>query len=308
MDLKKLSPVLGLALLGIILYSINLRALGAVLSGTHPGWLLLAGILALVSLPLMALRWHVLCVPVGLKSPYAHLLTSVAKGVSLGTVTPGKLGELYRAKYLATESGGTIGAALATVVVDRVLDLAVLVITGCVAAALLTHLYLVELPMALILAICLAALAGLTLLIKSAFVRKLLVRIAEMITKRSDIHLQVKDFTRTLSLIGPSAIMRASIITLFIWSINVLCIALILQSLSISVPLWFVALVFPLIGLFNLLPISVSGFGTTQMSAVALLGLRGIGPEPAVAFSLLYIVVGIWFYAVPGIVLYLMRK
>jgi glycosyltransferase 2 family protein len=308
MELKKLSPLIGLAILFVVLYSVDLGELAGIMEQVRFGWLLVACALVFISLPVMALRWSVIAKQAGMASPYWHLVQSVAKGVALGTMTPGKLGELYRATYLARSSGGKIGPALATVVVDRVLDLAMLIISGSIAVIVLTHTHLIELPTLLLVSVGCAILAAAVIFIRSALVRKVLIKIAAMITRRSDIHLHVKDFTSTLSMFRPTVMARAVGLTVLLWSMNVIAVYCIARSLSLHVPLWFVALVCPLIALFNLVPITISGFGTTQVSSVALLGLRGIGAEPAVAFSFLFIAIGLWLYAVPGAILYIMRR
>ena len=71
-------------------------------------------------------------------------------------------------------------------------------------------------------------------------------------------------------------------------------------SIGIDVGVLFFVLVIPVISLLDLLPISISGIGTRDVALIFLFGLKGIAPEQAVAFSLIYLFMSYWLVALIG--------
>ena len=69
-------------------------------------------------------------------------------------------------------------------------------------------------------------------------------------------------------------------------------------------PLFFVWVI-PLLGLLDLLPISISGIGTRDVTLIFFFGLQAVSAEQAVAFSLLYLFTSYWLIALLGAVVYL---
>ncbi|MBC8478804.1 flippase-like domain-containing protein, partial [bacterium] len=103
--------------------SIDLRFLGA------------AAILFLVSELVRAWRWQLLVLPV--KRTGYHLLFAIMNiGYMANNLLPFRLGELIRAHLLGKEAGISRVSALATVVVERVLDMLGLLLLVCLTLAL----------------------------------------------------------------------------------------------------------------------------------------------------------------------------
>ncbi len=71
-------------------------------------------------------------------------------------------------------------------------------------------------------------------------------------------------------------------------------------SIGIDTGVLFFVLVIPVLSLLDLLPISISGIGTRDVALIFLFGLKGISPEQAVAFSLLYLFMSYWLIALIG--------
>ena len=71
-------------------------------------------------------------------------------------------------------------------------------------------------------------------------------------------------------------------------------------SIGIDTGVLFFVLIIPVLSLLDLLPISISGIGTRDVALIFLFGLKGISPEQAVAFSLLYLFMSYWLIALIG--------
>jgi glycosyltransferase 2 family protein len=97
------------------------RALLAELTGTNPLYIVPAIAIYFVGVWLRALRWHVLM------SPFAHvpssrLFSTVLIGFAVNNVLPLRLGELVRTFVLRRSHGVPIASTLATILIERLLD------------------------------------------------------------------------------------------------------------------------------------------------------------------------------------------
>lgn len=115
-----------LGLLAYLLASVDLRQVAQHLGRTHWGYLALSGGLGVFALWVRARRWRYFFPP---NASPSHLFSAVMIGFMANNVLPLRAGELVRA-YLASRRGRlSFWTALATLVVERVLDaLAVIVI------------------------------------------------------------------------------------------------------------------------------------------------------------------------------------
>jgi uncharacterized protein (TIRG00374 family) len=76
------------------------------------------------------IKWRLL---VDNQSPgvsFAVLSESFFKSLFLGAVTPGRLGELWKAKYLADKSSISLGRSFFTVIADRLIDIFIITVVG----------------------------------------------------------------------------------------------------------------------------------------------------------------------------------
>ncbi|MCX6639014.1 MAG: lysylphosphatidylglycerol synthase transmembrane domain-containing protein [bacterium] len=110
---------------------INLDELGKVLASAHYGWLLLGVAMLLVSLFFRAERWRILLKPVHSQIHYWPVYSAMNIGYMINNILPLRMGEFLRAYFLGKAEGISKSSALATVVVERLLDMmAALVLLG----------------------------------------------------------------------------------------------------------------------------------------------------------------------------------
>jgi uncharacterized protein (TIRG00374 family) len=103
---------------------------------------------------------------------------------------------------------------------------------------------------------------------------------------------QVKDFKLGLNnLLNVKALLPALGFTLVSWLFLLLACYMIVLSLSITVPFWFLSFAMAIAGLLSLLPISIAGIGVRDTALVGIFGLLGIGMQASLAYSLLYFAV-----------------
>ena len=133
--------LLGIAIsvvaLALVLRGANLEAVGRAISGASPAWLLAVAGCIILDVVCRAVRWQGLLAPIR-AVPVIRTLAYLLIGYLANNVLPARLGELVRSHYCGDREGISRTTTLGTIVVERVVDTAVLVAIAS-AAILLLH-------------------------------------------------------------------------------------------------------------------------------------------------------------------------
>jgi len=126
--------VLGIVLLFIAVRQVDWRIVGAALTSVSPGWLILAALFAASAQACFAARWYVLVVS-NHEMTFGDAFDFLAIGALAGLVLPPRLSDVARAvaasRYHSTSATGLFG----TIVVERLLDVLMLVAFGAGVSA-----------------------------------------------------------------------------------------------------------------------------------------------------------------------------
>jgi len=117
--------VVSLALLGFFFWNQDMAALWANMRETQPLWILPGIMVYFVGIWLRAIRWRLLMLPFA-AVPDARLASVILIGFTVNNVLPLRLGEIVRTFALRRSHGVPIPATLATILIERVLDLVAL--------------------------------------------------------------------------------------------------------------------------------------------------------------------------------------
>ncbi|MDT8436537.1 MAG: lysylphosphatidylglycerol synthase transmembrane domain-containing protein [Gemmatimonadota bacterium] len=122
----RLGAAVGLAvtvlLLAWVLRDVSPAGVWSEVRRAHAGWLLAAVCLATFSFVLRAARWGVLLEPVHAGTRFGARFGSVCIGFAVNNLMPARLGEITRAYALTRREPVPLGASIASLVVERVLD------------------------------------------------------------------------------------------------------------------------------------------------------------------------------------------
>lgn len=116
---------LGLAavLLVLFLRTLDFAAVGRAIRGAHVGWLVLAGSCGLFHTPLVrSWRWALLLRKAGRPSAY-DLNSATSIGFAASTLLPARAGEIVRPVALARRAGLRVAPCLASIALERLIDL-----------------------------------------------------------------------------------------------------------------------------------------------------------------------------------------
>jgi uncharacterized protein (TIRG00374 family) len=167
--------------------------------------------------------------------------------------------------------------------------------------------YYIELPSVWIISASIPVLAGLIyLLLHRELVRKFLGPVFKALTPdkyRDELALHFNSFYDALGIYLRNW-RRTSVCfihTFAFWILVLLLAHSVTRILGIDVSLGYMALILPMLTLVEIIPISVSGLGTREAAVIYFFGIVGIDdPAQAVAFSLLYVLLGLYAVALVG--------
>lgn len=138
MNRKTLSIIVGLAMtagcLWLAVQNVHWAELREILLRAHLGWLALGALLCLVDMSLRGARWMLLLRSVA-KGPWSLFFRMEAIGFAINNVVFMRLGEFARCYLLGRELKTPFATVLASVILERVLDLFALLLLFIVAAA-----------------------------------------------------------------------------------------------------------------------------------------------------------------------------
>lgn len=126
----------GVGLVAYVLRGAQLDRVVDAMGGARRDLLFLALVVTLLTYVARAIRWRYLLAPVQ-PVRFGPALRATVMGFAVTSVLPGRVGEIVRPWALAREERMSISAALATVVVERLLDLVVILAMFGVALGLL---------------------------------------------------------------------------------------------------------------------------------------------------------------------------
>jgi uncharacterized protein (TIRG00374 family) len=113
---------LAAALLGLVLYNVDLRGVGREIIHARFEWLTLSLLTMFANLAIRAWRWQYLLEPLGSTS-FANAFRATAVGFAATSILPARAGEVIRPYFLARHERMSATAAFATVILERVLDM-----------------------------------------------------------------------------------------------------------------------------------------------------------------------------------------
>jgi len=301
--LARLAVAAGLT--AVILWKIDARAAGAALATAD--WRLVAAALALVLVDraLNAYRWLVLLRPLaaGAVLRHADVLRVFFVSTFVGTFLPASVGgDAVRAVALSRH-GVAMADSVASVLVDRVFGTLsiLLVAAGSVwFAPPSTPAWLAPATVAMTAAAIAVVFVGLF----SERAGRLATRVLGAIT-RGKLHKAGTNLLRSLRRYAhsPAALSNVLVSSVAVQGLRIVQAWILGRSLGLDPGFTAYLVYIPVILVVMMLPISVSGIGTSQVAFVWLFGASGVSEEGAFALSVLFVALGA-LGTLPGGILY----
>jgi uncharacterized protein (TIRG00374 family) len=292
--------LIGLGILALIIAKLDVKATVAVLADLRISYLLAAAFANLLLFGLKSWRWRMLLRMQGIDYRWRDAFLAFVAGLFLGLVTPGRVGEMWKALYLKQDCDVPVSTGLASVLADRLFDFYTILLLGALGLAWFRLLPAWSLGLVAV-AIGAAFLLPLALLseriadlgvgatARLPFVRRYAAPLAEAAGR----------FQEGLRpLLGPS-LMRPLALTAVAYALFFSQGQLLALALDLQVGIAYLAVCLSVAGVVTLLPISFSGLGTRDAVLITLFAPMGLASEQAVAYSCLFF---LSFYVGGGII------
>jgi hypothetical protein len=268
---------LGLALLAALFWHYNLASNIHLISGERPDFFIASVALFIGGQVMSAYRWQLLARLNGIAGPFREYAAYYFIGMFTNLFVPGLIGgDALRALYLGRRHG-RIAEAIASVIADRGVGLMALFWFAAIAAVCITQVRLAPSVMRATIAIgVVTAIAYCCAPIAARFTQFIGGRV-ERLTAPLTAYLR-----------RPSALIPAILLSLVLQFSLAVCQYLLAVGLNLSISLTTFLLVVPIANVVASLPVTINGLGMREASYLLLLGIAGVGKEPALALSLLY--------------------
>jgi hypothetical protein len=280
--------LLGVAILTFLLWQADLNALRDVLRQVNV-WVFVSLPIFYVHTFVKAWRWKVFLKSRGVKLGIAEANRIYLAGMFLGLISPGRVGEAWRAWILQRRDQAPLGLGFASVVVDRLCDLIGLTILGVVGL-----IYLLRQGLNLQ---SLSTLAASGPVAAHGPIRRFLKKIFDSLLRKLPSRTQQNFRDEFTHFIGAFAGFRGPVLLpitlLTILSIAIYCWHLWFISSILGLGLTFLEIVGVLSAatFINVLPISVNGLGTRDAFLVVVLPVLGVDRNLALGFSLMFLLI-----------------
>lgn len=306
--IKKLLPVVGILLFIWVISRIDLK--GIIQVAKEIKWYLVVVSVAIgfIAAFIKSYKWKKLVNYSGLKYSMINSFIAWLVGFAVGIITPGRVGDFYRAVYLKTSNKKPIGICFASVFLDRIFDIIIMLFFAGMGLLYLLLNYDIPSGKELAIAIVVMFVLGVVFLFvfKENVVRKLIRPLFYKFIPDKYHKSMRKNYKSFFSLFNvimkkPSKISFLLVIGIISWLVAFLQMYVLAMALNLDVTYLFIGAIAPLINIIELIPISFSGVGTRDVAMIFFLGLLSISKEAAVAFSLMVLAM-IYIIALPGII------
>jgi uncharacterized protein (TIRG00374 family) len=278
----------GLALFIFVLTRVDLAATWMALSKGRWGFFFLAVLFFVVNIGVKTGRWRVLLSGQGIDLPFAGLFAAYLGSSYIGLVTPGRVGEFVKAFYVKN-AGHSLNHSLVSALVDRALDLVVLLVWGYLGVYLYARTFGRAILFLNLLAMGSAIVLG-VLWWRVGWRRRLVAAMFDYLLPerfRASARLEVDEFVRECRRLSGRTLLAALSLSVGSWLVYFGIVYLLALTLDIRIDFFLLSLFFAITSLLTLLPVSVSGIGTRDAALVYLFGTVGLAAEEALAISLL---------------------
>lgn len=287
---RAIQAIVGIAVsavaIALVLRSVDLAATLEVLRRTAPGWLIVVAAFIAGDVLLRAVRWQRLLAPIR-RVAYRPMLAYLLVGYLANNVLPARLGELVRSHYVGDREGISRTATLGTVVVERVVDTAVVVVIAAVAILVLNVRGVVTDAVAIGGAIAAILVVGLAIGVAAHRLPG-----AEAVARRAarwpTIGALVTKLRSGLAVAGrPRTLFEALALSVAAWAATLLAFAAAGQSVGLELRLGEAALLSSGVALASAIPSAPGYLGTYELAAVTIAEALGLPTDEAFATALL---------------------
>lgn len=291
--------LIGLSVFAYIITIIDFRKLSFIINDLKWGYLFIAAGFMFLQILIKSQRWRSINKMMNIKIPFFNTIKISTTAGLLGSVTPGRLGELTKVKFIKNYSTNNMSIWIG-VILDRLFDLILLIVIGIISLFLLTQLVSFKLKLYVTSAIMVFSLSIFIIFFRYfenviLLMLKKIISVETLYTIKSRYH----EFLNKFQIIFKKFFLQGLIYTGISFITQCLISLFIVYSMGMQVPIHFIIILISLSALVSLLPISLGGFGTREGIYILLLSKQGFSTEAALAFAFIDgAIIGILFLGI----------
>lgn len=292
--IKALLQILGPLIFIYILFQIDYQLLFQEVKLLKWPLLFFSLLLMILEIVIRSLRWQVLLSALNIAITKIESISLYWLGVFIGIITPGRIGEVIKIYFLKSR-GYSAFRSLFSVILDRIVDIVVLLCLGFLAAFF--FLRQISFYVAIIGAVLILGIVFVFMLINpDSFLHKLFGKIIQKIipVNFNDYNrFTFKKFWQGIKGLKKKEVFGFIIYLVIGWLLYFFSRYVVAGAMGLDLSFLDIAIVSVLSAVVSILPISIAGIGTREATIIYVFGLFGINKEAAVLFSLLIFTVNI---------------
>ncbi|MDQ2092045.1 flippase-like domain-containing protein [Marimonas arenosa] len=251
--------------------------------------------LSLVNYLFRGLRWHIFATRLGLPLDFPANLRHFLGGFAM-SVTPGRVGELIRMRWIARETGWAFERTAPLVLIDRASDLAAMGLILGLSLALAAGGIALALPVAVL------ALTAAVIVTRPALLAGLATQFYRRTGRLPRLMTRIRRAARSLRAFShPQTLGFAAALGFVGWLAEGYAFHLLLGWFGADLGFWTATMIFVFATLAGGLTGAPGGVGGAEAAMVALLYMDGVSPEIAVPATAVIRVTTLWFAIIIGL-------
>lgn len=288
---KKILALIGLAIFLIVLSQVEINKVLTIVYNADLFFIGLALFVFAIMLILKGVKWKYILLSQEIDLGVLKASKYFTIGFFFSSFTPGRIGDFARAIYVAKKNGFMTG--LASVFLDRLIDITLLLFFAFIGALFFAKEKKFLDFQGVVIASTIALLFFVVVvLMKKKQVKRILKIFYLFFIPESAKGLVSEKFSEFISAFQKSISKRtffsfAVLSGLVFWLLTILFAQLLAYSIGIKISYHEMLVLYSMISLADVLPITISGIGTRESIAVLFFSLLNLEPEKAIAFSLM---------------------
>ncbi|SEN79149.1 conserved hypothetical protein [Palleronia pelagia] len=254
--------------------------------------------LSLVNYLFRGIRWHLFARRLGLDTRFGQNLRHFLGGFAM-SVTPGRVGELVRMRWIGRETGWPVERTAPLVLIDRASDLSAMGLLLALALTFSTGVIVGALPVAAL------AVAGAVIVTRPALLARLAIWAYGATGVLPRLFVRVRRAAQSLARFShPATLIFASILGLIGWVAEGFSFWLLLGWMGADIDMWTAMAIFIFSTLAGGLTGAPGGIGGAEAAMIALLVARGVPLEVALPATAVIRVTTLWFAILIGLAVF----
>lgn len=234
-----------------------------------------------------AIRWKYLLSLSGIHYAFRDAFLAFFSANFIAFITPGRLGEVMKAFYVKADKDVPLGAAIPSVVIDRIFDMYFLILIAC-GGLFRFELLHGSFSFALILAFLIIFPV---VILNKTWMMPVIIRLFSYQIFRRYSHRIIPFFQEFYE--GISGMLDLRLLLGLLWTILAyaflfLATWVISLSMGLHIDLFTLAIIISIVNVLSFLPVTIGGLGVREVTVIYFFHLLGIPQETAIVFSTLF--------------------